>query len=129
MKKKTIITILIFVLLLLCLLLLIYTYKNYSIPFNRDTWVKTTSIDEHSVRKYMARYLINNKFLIGKSMDEINQLLGQTSIKQDDNNKVYYKISEKYGHDIDPVEIEVIIVYFNQEEKAIKTELSTINLN
>lgn len=87
------------------------------------------NIDDFTVREKMARYLISEKILIGKSLDEIDRLLGQKSSKIDDKNKVYYEISEEYGSDIDPVALEVIIVHLDQNGKTIKTEHSTIKIN
>jgi hypothetical protein len=91
-------------------------------------WVASNNIDEFPIREKMARYLNSKRILIGKSLDEIDQMLGQTSISLENENKVYYEISENYGFDIDPIALEVIIVLLDQNGKTIETEISTIKL-
>lgn len=95
MNKKLIFSIIIFISLIFSSLLFFYISKNSSIPFNHDVWVESNNIDEFPVREKMAKNLISKRTLIGKSLDEIDQLLGQASISLDNENMVYYEISEE----------------------------------
>lgn len=127
MSKKTKVIIIILIILLLTAFFMFFIYKNSLMPFNHNVWVESKNIDGFIVREKMARYILRENTLMGKSKDEIDQLLGESASKQDTQNKLYYEISEKYGNDIDPIAVEFLIVFLDQKGKAIRTEISTIN--
>ncbi len=79
---------------------------------------------EWEFRPRMARDLVSRNILIGKSRAEIIEMLGKDG---DEGlyapNKIRYELESIYGRNIDPVAHELLIVTFNQENKAEKAEI------
>ncbi len=69
----------------------------------------------------MARDLVNRKLLVGKTREEVLELLGKTD-SYGRENIISYKLVEKFWI-IDPVSIELLDITFNEENKVEKAEI------
>ena len=101
------------------------------VPYEKQKWF---GLDEGSGRETewefrpkMARDLVNRKILIGKSRQEVIEMLGKDGdygLYSPD--KIRYELEQIYGRNIDPIAIENLIVTFNQENKVEKAEIQFI---
>ena len=98
------------------------TYQGPEIPFEQETWKKEfPSHTGDGKRPGMARNLVNQKLLVGKTRDEVREILGKSEY-EDGQDKISYKLEEKYWV-IEPVSSEWLDVTFNQENKVEKAEI------
>ncbi len=122
MRNKIILILIFNVSFLLC----ISCRYRIEIPFERERWQREDSITQNTSRPGMAKNLVNQKLLIGKTRDEVQEMLGKPNpIPEEIQNKIIYTVEEDFGWDIDPVYIEWLEITFNQENKVEKTEIKS----
>lgn len=98
------------------------------VPFERTKWF---ALEEglgwevaSQFRPGMARKLVAENILIGKSRAEIFELLGDNEDDGFDSEKeIRYGLEEIYGWNIDPVAIEYLKITFNSEDRCEKAEI------
>ena len=79
---------------------------------------------EWEFRPKMARDLIGRNILIGKSREEIIEMLGKDGdYGLYSPNKIRYELEQIYGRNIDPIAIENLIMTFNRENRVEKAEI------
>jgi hypothetical protein len=105
-------------------LFVVYQFINHqrpAIPFEPEKWQTASTEPEFAIRLGMARSLINQKLLIGKTREEVREILGKPQYDERQN-KISYILEEKYWI-IDPVSIEWLEITFNEENKVEKAEV------
>jgi hypothetical protein len=97
-----------------------------SIPYEKQKWFEadiTGTITGENPRPSMARYLIEQKTLIGKSHKELIEMLGEEKDQEIDGRKtITYELEEIY-RSIDPIAIEFLIISFDKDNKVEKAEI------
>lgn len=111
----------IFIFLILCLLVsVVWHNRHKTMSFNHDKWISALENESWSDRKKMAQDLIDKKTLIGKSKNDIIEMLGTSeSLSDVASNEIYYATEVDYGWDIDPVRLEYLIISFDSQERVI----------
>lgn len=113
---------------------LIYVYpeleRNFvnNLPFEKTKWSGRDNgfgvEGEWEFRPGMARTLVSDKSLIGKSKIEIIEMLGQAEDSYDFSpNTFRYGLIDIYGRNIDPIAIEYLKITFDAENKVEKAEI------
>lgn len=90
-------------------------------PFDQNEWLKGVTFD-YVKRPAMARWLVNNNSLTGKSRAEVSEMLG-SGYQEKHSNSISYPLEDIYGWDIDPVGGEDLYVHFNNEGKVERAEI------
>ena len=95
---------------------------NSKNEFNSKVW-NEKGIDwwMTDIREKMVDDLIQSDTLIGLNKNEIIELLGQP--EKEGNFEMHYLIREKYRFDIDPEYISMLLIKFDEKEKAVKCEM------
>lgn len=93
------------------------------IPFDKEKWSDDRGIGVEAlwdVRPALARDLINNNKLIGKTKPEVISMLGDAD---DSSNIIRYELDVIWRENIDPIAIEYLKINFNSENKVEKAEI------
>ncbi len=107
----------------ICLSLCISCAYKGEIPFERERWLKENALTKGNCRPAMARNLISQNLLVGKTRNEILEMLGKLeNMSEEMQNKISYTLEEEFWI-IDPVSIEWLEITFNQEDKVEKAEI------
>ena len=94
------------------------------IPFEKAKWDARDYEDKVQFRPGIARKLVADKSLIGKSRAEIIELLGESQESHDTStNVIRYELEGIYGWNIDPIAIEYLKITFDVENKVGKAEI------
>ncbi|MFC0878800.1 hypothetical protein ACE01N_19550 [Saccharicrinis sp. FJH2] len=105
-------------LLLIISLGLFLTTCKPELKFDSKTWKENGGENATLDTRYrMTKDLIENKILINKTELEIIELIGNSEKVGNENNpqKKFYPVQEKYGWDIDPEEMIFLEVHFNEK--------------
>ena len=97
-----------------------------SVPYEKEKWFRadiTGTITRKNPRPGMARYLIEQKSLIGKDYGEIVEMLGKGDEWEFDGHKRITFVLEEIFRSIDPIAIEVLFISFDKENKVEKAEI------
>lgn len=95
-----------------------------TIPFEKTKWNARDSEDRVQFRPGMARKLVNDKSLIGKSRTEIIEMIGEYEESHDPSpNIIRYGLEDIYRENIDPIAIEYLKINFDSENKVEKAEI------
>ncbi|CAM3153324.1 hypothetical protein PASE110613_17875 [Paenibacillus sediminis] len=87
--------------------------------FEHEKWIDAEEHASWKMRKAMAQDLINRQILDNKNRNQIVDLLGEPEVFSDvPENEMYYTIEEDYGHDIDPIKLEYLVVKLQTNEKV-----------
>lgn len=101
-------------------------YFISSVPYEKENWLRADSLwDENSglnSRPKMARFLTENNVLIGKSREEIYEMLGKKEQDFSESKTISYDLQEFY-RSIDPVAFELLTITFNDQSKVEKAEI------
>lgn len=101
----------------------------WQIPYEKEKWfdAEPMSVDRtDNPLPGMARNLVNNNVLIGKTREEVFEMLGKG--EGDPNSKyISYLLEEIYRLDIDPVAYETLVITFDESDKVEKAEISFYN--
>ncbi len=105
-----------------------------SMPFNKERWNNDDAGMRWAFRPGMASYLVNKKILIGKTRNEIFEILGKIKPNEwDDKNIVKYELEVVFesgiGGDIDPIAIETLHIFFDKNDKVVNAQIPLINKN
>lgn len=92
------------------------------ISYEKQKWLDADLISDDNPRPGIARELVNNNVLIGKTREEIFEMLGGGETVSDSKSAVYL-LEEIYRLDIDPVASEDLIITFDEANKAEKAEI------
>ncbi len=102
------------------------TSCNHDVKFDSRKW-KENGGDNITLdtRANMVNDLIKSKILINKTIFEIEELIGCSVNIANENNSLYryYIIQEKYGWDIDPKEITLLKVHYDEKGISDSVEL------
>lgn len=98
-----------------------------SIPYERQKWLSSDIIssagNRSNFRPGIARGLIEQNTLVGKSREEIIEMLGKSENHGDSESKIItYKLEEIY-YIIDPIAFEDLVITFNNNDKVEKAEI------
>lgn len=98
-----------------------------SVPYEKEDWLRADILSSPesgiNLRPKMARYLTENKTLIGKSREEVFEMLGKKAGQDFAESKtVNYDLQEFYKV-VDPVAAELLIITFDDENKVEKAEI------
>ncbi len=96
------------------------------IPYEKEKWLSadvTGTIDRKNPRPAMARYLVEQKILIGKNYEEIIEMLGKGDESEFDGRKRITFYLEEIFRSIDPIAIEFLFISFDKENKVEKAEI------
>lgn len=108
------------IIMLLTLLITTGCGNDKVLVFDKEKWNEAKVNESWSLRQKMAQYLIDEQTLIGKDKMEIIELLGKpeeySNVSKDE---MYYTIDLYYGHDIDPVRVEHLILSLDENNKVI----------
>jgi hypothetical protein len=99
--------------------------KIKPVAFEKQKWFDDRGIGVEvlwEIRPRLARDLINRNLLIGKSVDEVTELLGEGNFYEKTNTLVYEAYVENGV--ADPIFIEYLIIKFNESKKAEKAEIT-----
>lgn len=93
------------------------------IPFEKNKW--NICVDGfYEYREFMIEDLLSKNTIVGKNINELEDLFGRLSIKGNNQTKIISQnIITDYGWDIDPVETLDLVIYLDKKNIAIKTEL------
>lgn len=97
-----------------------------TIPYEKQNWLKadvTGTITGKNLRPGMARYLTEQKVLIGKSREEIVEMLGDGEEREIYGRKTIIFGLEEIYRSIDPIAFEFLNVSFDKENKVEKAEI------
>lgn len=96
--------------------------KISPMPFEKQKWDFIPSVpDDSKYRPRMARELVNNNLLIGKTRAEVFEMLGGEEQK---GKVITYKLEEIYEFlNIDPIAIELLSINFSDEDRVKKAEI------
>ena len=111
----------------ICFSLCLSCRYRSEIPFEREKWQGEHSPHTNDInRPGMARNLVNQKLLIGKTREEIREILGKPEPMPEgtQNQIIHYTLEEEYWI-IDPVFIEWLEITFNQENNVEKAEIKS----
>lgn len=92
------------------------------IPFEKAKWNARDYEDRIEFRPGMARKLVADNSLIGKSRAEIIELFGDEENTYDSPSIKTYELESIYAV-IDPIAIEYLKIYFDSENKVEKAEI------
>ena len=108
-----------------CFLLCFSCRYRVEIPFDGERWRSESSLHiNYPYRPGMARNLVSKKLLIGKTRNEIQEMLGEPEPPPEKiKNKFTYTLEEDYGWDIDPIFTEWLEITFTQENKVEQAEI------
>ena len=90
-------------------------------PFEKQKWKDFDSISSFEYRPRMARDLVNKKLLIGKTRSEVFEMFNE----KEDGKIIRYETEEIYDS-IDPIAIEFLTIYFDENDKVEKAEIEFI---
>ncbi len=94
------------------------------IPFDKQKWNIKDAEMRWDVRPGMARYLMNENLLIGKTQSEIYRMLGEENVNNyDEERNAKYELEQFYGSNIDPIAFEYLKIYFDENDKVNKVEV------
>lgn len=94
------------------------------IPLEKAKWDARDYEDRVQFRPGMARKLVFDKSLIGKSRTEIIEMIGEYEESHDSSpNIIRYGLEAIWGWNIDPIAIEYLKIYFDSENKVEKAEI------
>ena len=107
----------------------------WQIPYEKQKWLDAESMSflsdkSDNPRPAMARELVNENILIGKTREEIFEMLGKgdSGSNGDPNSKyISYLLEEIYRLDIDPVAVESLVIKFDRADKVEKAEINFYN--
>jgi hypothetical protein len=94
-----------------------------SVPFEKTKWNARDYEDRIQFRPGMARKLVGDKSLIGKSRTEIIELFGDEENTYDSSEMKAYTLEDIYDWNIDPIAIEYLKITFDLEDKVEKAEI------
>lgn len=93
--------------------------------FVKDVWNSQEVMDiQWANRPALARDLIRRKVLLGKSIQEVREMLGDSGA--DDTGvtvDLRYELEEIFECDIDPVAIENMVIFFNSDGKVKQVQI------
>jgi hypothetical protein len=95
-------------------------------PYEKEKWFRadvTGTITGNNPRPGMARYLIEQKSLIGKNYEEIVEMSGKGDESEFDARKRITFVLEEIFRSIDPIAIEFLFISFDKENKVEKAEI------
>lgn len=98
--------------------------------FTKEKWFDDKDIGVEifwEERPKLARDLMNRKLLIGKSFNQVTELLGKEQ-KDEKSNSINYNIRIENGV-VDPIYIEKFIIYFDKENKVNNTEIKIVMMD
>lgn len=99
----------------LFIMLLACNNENNS-KFNKENWCKTEDLQLHLKRADMLNDLLNNNTLIGLTLSQLINKLGNPDFSTPtDSNNVYYNIITEYGIDLDPNYTKFLIFTYNSD--------------
>jgi len=78
-----------------------------------NSWIEKADLASYPKRKKMVEDILKYLNLKGQTISEIENLLGQTDYKEQ--NEYGYKIDENYGTDIDPIATTTLTIKFNKD--------------
>jgi len=98
------------------ILLFVITSCSSDIKFNKEGWLKHDELEIYPNRNKMLNDLTKNYKIKGLSYTKLIELIcePEKNIKGD-NNVLYYYITAKYGHDIDPVYTKTLQIEFGAD--------------
>lgn len=109
-----------YILILSCFLLFSCSNK---IPFDKAKWNVKEDVF-YDYREFMIDDLLSKKIIIGKNIQELEDLFGKLEVLEEENNKIIVQnIVTDFGFDIDPIKTVNLVIYLNENDVAIKTEL------
>ena len=92
------------------------------IPFEKTKWNARDSEDRVQFRLGMARKLVGDKSLVGKSRTEIIEMIGDEGSTNSSLNNLTYQIDSIEGI-ADPMAIEYLQIIFDAEDKVERAEI------
>ena len=100
------------------------------VPFEKQKWLGIQGNAEFSSAEYrwenrprMAKYLVVNNILIGKSSAEVIDLLGDDYNNSKNTSELNYELEQIFGSNIDPIACEDLRLTLDQQNKVAKAEI------
>jgi hypothetical protein len=107
--------------------------ENEPMSFDRATWNRNISLqgstqDNGVVQTRMAKYLILNKQLIGKSKPQIEQILGKSiefpdELKESRANQIVYRLSRNYIGLMGAFEQQDLVIGLDNSGKSVDAKI------
>jgi len=103
--------------------LLIFSCKEKGMKFDSNKWNEKFD-GFYEYREEMVNDLIQSHLNSKLTYNQVINKLGKPDIKNDiEERTIAYHISEKYGWNIDPIEIKTLFITFTKDSIVGKTEL------
>ena len=100
-------------------ILLLIVFTSFSCQtqqkFDRLKWAEVADLMTFPNRKVMIDDLVKNYHLKGKTLNQIEELLGQPQSKLDSTFKIFYDVDVNYGSDIDPIYSKTLLIEFDKD--------------
>ena len=81
--------------------------------FRQNEWSEKGDLNSYPKRPKIIQGVLDNLKFEGQTLSTIHRLLGQPDLKSE--NKISYKIEEKYGSDIDPIYSKYLDITFDKD--------------
>ena len=98
-----------------------------SVPYEKQKWfgsdIISSAENTSNYRPGIARDLIKQNILIGKSRDEITEMLGKSEVQEVSEPEIINYQLEEIFDVIDPIAFEDLIITFNNNDKVEKAEI------